>query len=237
MVWAFRAGWQVNGNQFALTWAILWLFAHVNFLALDIFTIWVPPQFVPVCLINWIVFNVTSILLPFDLSPAFYRWAYAIPAHEVYQILIDIWSGGCNPQLRYALPILFVWEVIGFAFSSLGVYRRCHYAVIAEEAQENAFNERLKTALAFEKKRDEERRKELGIEMKEKRGSESPASEPQQDRYEDIQREEEEQEDLREELASVIRNENQQLEREMTRRQSRVDFGPSFDLAYRSNAS
>jgi hypothetical protein len=236
MVWAFRAGWDVNGNQFVLTWVLLWLFAHANFLALDIFTIWVPPQFVPIFLINWIVLNVTSILLPFDLSPAFYRWGYALPAHEVYQALIDIWSGGCNPQLRYALPVLFTWEVIGLFFSTLGVYRRCHYAVIAEEAQEHAFNERLKTAMAFEKKRDEERRKEMEIEMKEKGGSESPTSEPQRDRDDRIQREEEEQEDVREELSSVIRNENEQLQRERTKA-SRVDFGPRFDLAYRSNES
>jgi hypothetical protein len=237
MVWAFRAGWTVNGNQFALTWVILWLFAHANFLALDIFTIWVPPQFVPVCLINWIIFNVTSILLPFDLSPAFYRWAYVMPAHEVYQVLVDIWSGGCNPQLRYALPILFSWEVIGLAFSTLGVYRRCHYAVIAEEAQENAFNERLNTAMAFEKKRDEERKKELMVEMEEKRGSESPTFESQEERDDRIQVEEKEQEDVREELTSVIRNENEQLQRERTRKASRVDFGPSFDLAYRSSTS
>jgi flagellar biosynthesis GTPase FlhF len=160
-----------------------------------------------------------------------------MPAHEVYQVLVDIWSGGCNPQLRYALPILFSWEVIGLAFSTLGVYRRCHYAVIAEEAQENAFNERLNTAMAFEKKRDEERKKELMVEMKEKRGSESPTFESQEERDDRIQVEEKEQEDVREELTSVIRNENEQLQRERTRKASRVDFGPSFDLAYRSSTS
>jgi hypothetical protein len=90
--------------------------------------------------------------------------------------------------------------------------------------------------MAFEKKRDEERRKEMEIEMKEKGGSESPTSEPQRDRDDRIQREEEEQEDVREELSSVIRNENEQLQRERTKA-SRVDFGPRFDLAYRSNES
>jgi hypothetical protein len=29
-IWAFRVDWNVNSNQFALTWAILWLFAHVS---------------------------------------------------------------------------------------------------------------------------------------------------------------------------------------------------------------
>jgi hypothetical protein len=53
-IWAFRAEWRVNGNQFALTWAILWLFAHVNFLTLDVFTVWLPGPFVPMALITWV---------------------------------------------------------------------------------------------------------------------------------------------------------------------------------------
>jgi hypothetical protein len=72
-IWAFKANWQVNGNQFALTWLILWLFAHINFQTLDIFTIWLPGPFVPMALVAWLVLNVTSILLPFELSPAFFR--------------------------------------------------------------------------------------------------------------------------------------------------------------------
>jgi hypothetical protein len=54
-IWAFRAGWNVNGNQFVLSWMILWLFAHANFLSLDVFTIWLPIQ---VCRLNF--FSVPS---------------------------------------------------------------------------------------------------------------------------------------------------------------------------------
>jgi hypothetical protein len=43
-IWAFRGNWKVNGNQFVLTWMILWLFAHANFLSLDVFTVWIPVQ-------------------------------------------------------------------------------------------------------------------------------------------------------------------------------------------------
>ena len=40
MIWAFKAGWAVGGTQFVLNWMTLWLFAHVNFLVFDVFTIW-----------------------------------------------------------------------------------------------------------------------------------------------------------------------------------------------------
>ncbi|KAJ6109258.1 hypothetical protein N7486_001492 [Penicillium sp. IBT 16267x] len=147
-IWAFRNGWHVNGNQFVLTWMILWLFAHLNFLALDVFSIWLPPPFVPMALISWVVLNVTSILLPFELSPAFYKVGYALPAHSVFQVLIDIWSGGCNPQLYFALPVMFSYEVVSIILSSIGVYRRAHYGIIKQEAEEKSLQQRIEAAVA-----------------------------------------------------------------------------------------
>ncbi|KAF7589830.1 hypothetical protein BBP40_003640 [Aspergillus hancockii] len=147
-IWAFRKGWHVNGNQFVLTWMAIWLFGHLNFLTLDVFTVWLPPPFVPMALITWIVLNVTSILLPFELSPAFYQWAYALPAHALYQILIDIWSGGCNPQLDYALPVLFAYELSSLLLSCVGVYRRSHLAFVANEGEEKKLQECIAATLA-----------------------------------------------------------------------------------------
>jgi hypothetical protein len=74
----------------------------------------------------------------------------------LYHTLIDIWSGGCNPQLHIALPILFSLEIVSFSLCSLGVYRRCHYAVVAEEIEQKAFREKLDAALSFERQRDKE---------------------------------------------------------------------------------
>ncbi len=207
-IWAFR----VNGNQFALTWAILWLFAHVNFLWLDVFSVWLPAQYIPMALIAWVIFNVSSILVPFELSPGFYKWAYAMPAHEVYLILIDIWSSGCNPHLSYALPIMFSLEVVGWGLSALGVYRRCHYAVIAEEMAQQAFQERLDEAMAFERKHDQEARE--AFKREEMEGSQDVISEAK------------EREELGEEMAKV-----DTLARAANRRASQAcNFGPSFDL-------
>ncbi|UNI24572.1 hypothetical protein JDV02_010306 [Purpureocillium takamizusanense] len=157
-VWAFRGSWDVSGTQFALTWLVVWLFAHVNFLTLDVFTIWIPPQYISMALISWVVLNVTSIILPFDLSSPFYRWAYALPAHEAYEALTDVWSGGCNPHLHYALPILFAYEVSGLFWTALGVFRRCHYAALTEESAQEAMRLRVEAALALEREHDRRRR-------------------------------------------------------------------------------
>ena len=159
-IWAFRVNWAVNGNQFVLTWMVLWLFSHLNILTLDMFTVWLAPPYVPMSLIAWVVLNVGSILLPFELASDFYRWSYAMPAHAVYQVLIDIWSGGCNPQLHYALPVLFVLELTSFTLSSLGVFRRAHFAVIAEERKEKEFQAALDTAMELERKHEKRKKEE-----------------------------------------------------------------------------
>lgn len=179
-------------------------------------------------LITWVVLNVTSILVPFELSSSFYKWAYVMPAHEAYQVLTDIWSGGCNPQLHYALPILFSLEVSGLILSGLGVYRRCHYAVLAEVAQEASFQERLEAAMAFQQKRDDEREAEREAERDGQR-AEKPENE---NVAEDLERA---QTVDRNELAEVIRKEEEDLRKEKTKKGTACNFGPSFDLAFQES--
>jgi hypothetical protein len=168
-------------------------------------------------LITWVILNVTSIIVPFDLSNGFYSWAYAIPAHEVYQVLIDIWSGGCNPQLYYALPILFSLEITGLILSGLGVFRRCHYAAIAEEAQEAAFQERLNAKMEFERKRD--------IEREEERRSRAEAE--KETTPEELERAETRE---RREMGEVVRKVDTKIEREKQAIKSPCSFGPAFEL-------
>jgi hypothetical protein len=154
MLYAFRADWVLSGVQFVESWMTLWLFGHLNFNTLDVFTVWLPPPYVPMALITWVVLNVGSVLLPFELSNGFYRWGYMLPAHEATAILTGIWSG-CHNTLRYSIPILFALEISSFILSALGVIRRCHYAVIAEENKEKEFQARIDAAIAVQRKQQQ----------------------------------------------------------------------------------
>ncbi|KAH7127526.1 hypothetical protein EDB81DRAFT_809455 [Dactylonectria macrodidyma] len=227
-IWAFKAGWDINGNQFVLSWVTLWLFAHVNFLTLDVFTVWLPIPFVPMALVSWIIFNITSVLLPFDLSPAFFRIGYIWPAHEVYQILTDIWSRGCNPQLYYALPILFTWEIVTLALSALGVFRRCHFAVLAEEQQAKESMERIDAAVAFELARERERIQKHAESSRPESQGEPKKPPSDTDTVEDG----DEEHTMREELADVIERVTTRQRRELQRTGTTCNFGPSFDLPF-----
>lgn len=169
-IWAFKASWPVDHAQWVTTWMALWLFAHINFQVLDVISIWLPPPFIPMAFVAWLVCNVTSILLPFELSPGVYRVGYALPARELYQVLVDIWSRGCNPELHIALPVMFSWEVVGLVLSGVGVFRRCHYATLAQEQQDKAFQEKVRAALALARAREAEEREK-------KKTEEDPLSE------------------------------------------------------------
>lgn len=133
-IWSFRESWDVNENQFALSWMIIWLYMHINFLIMDILTTFVPMQFMPFCVLTWVILNVASTISPFELSPGFFHWGYALPAHETYQVLVQIWSDGCESQLYRALPIMFSWWVVALATAIFSVHHRCNTAVAAERA-------------------------------------------------------------------------------------------------------
>jgi hypothetical protein len=180
-------------------------------------------------LITWVVLNVTSILLPFELSPGFFHWAYAMPAHEVYQVFVDIWSGGCNPKLSYALPVLFAFELSGLIFSGIGVHRRAHYAVIKDEAEQQALQARVDTAVAFVQQKEEERRKELTTAAMSRESSEINVVNKEEG--------EEMDENEREELADVIRQEDTEMRRVQTQSSRNVNFGPSFGFAFGSDTN
>ncbi|KJK86318.1 hypothetical protein H633G_09832 [Metarhizium anisopliae BRIP 53284] len=215
-IWAFKAGWDVSGAAFVLDWATFWLLGHVSFLVLDVFSIWIPPQYVPFALVTWVVTNVTSVIVPFSLSNGFYRWGYALPAHAAYEVLTDIWSGGCNPHLYFALPVLFAYEVLGILGTSLGVYKRCHLAVVAEEATKQA-------SVLLEQTR-ERRQSRANGEALIAGGSGRVAG----TRAEDAEEEEREQREELDEEDELAVEDIQRLETQATRIYS--NLGPSFQL-------
>lgn len=111
-IWAFRESWHVNANQFVLTWMVFWLVQTINNLLFWAFLAAAPAPLIPFFVMPWIFLNITSTASPFDLNPGFFRWGYALPSYNAYQVLYDIWSRGANPSLYRTLPILFGWLLI-----------------------------------------------------------------------------------------------------------------------------
>lgn len=131
--WAYRENWNVNGNQFVLTWMTFWLLMNIHYLILDTISTVAPLPAMPFVVLLWVFLNIASTLSPLELQPAFYRWGIALPSHNAYSILITIWSGGSDNRLYRALPILFSWWVLANITTSLTHIRACHLAYKLEE--------------------------------------------------------------------------------------------------------
>ena len=230
-IWAFRAGWNVDGGQFMLTWMTFWLLGSLNFFVLDIFTVWSPPPFVPMFLITWVIFNVASIVTPLELVPGFFKIGYVFPAHAAYQVLLDIWSRGCNPQLPYALPTLFAWELVAVVGSSIGVYRRAHYAKVAEEGEAKALREKVCALMEFEhsqkalrQQQQQQQQQETGQEIG---GAEAKIERPSTgNEYSEDESTEEA------ELAKVISRVDLQTQRESMRSQALAPLNYALQLPF-----
>ncbi|KAL5603892.1 hypothetical protein FOVSG1_006642 [Fusarium oxysporum f. sp. vasinfectum] len=130
-IWAFRESWGVTAGQYFETWLCLWLYMDINYMVIDtlIGTV-IPMAFFPYFLLTWIIFNITTVIVPFQLLSGFYHWGWALPAHNVWLLLVGIWSDGCRAQLDTTLPILFAWWFVGHISSAWSVRKRC---LMAEE--------------------------------------------------------------------------------------------------------
>ncbi|KAF4962595.1 hypothetical protein FSARC_9373 [Fusarium sarcochroum] len=124
-IWAFREDWGVTGGQWALTWLTFWLFMDVNFQVLETcIGSFVPMPLTPFFLLTWFMVNVASVVFPFELTAGFYRIGYMFPAHSLWIILIQVWSG-CGNSLHIGLPVLFAWFVVGHVTAYFSVRKRC----------------------------------------------------------------------------------------------------------------
>lgn len=125
-IWAFREDWSVSGRQFGQTWMCLWLYMEIQYLVVDtMLDVVVPVKFFAFFMLTWIIMNVASTIYPFPLSAGFYRWGYALPAHNTWILLMAVWSGGCKQQNEVALPVLLAWWSLGHVSSAWSVRKRC----------------------------------------------------------------------------------------------------------------
>lgn len=135
-IWAFRKSWPVSGVQWALTWLSLWFIGHIHFLIIDTAAGFIPETFISFFMITYVLVSVTSTLTPFELAPGFYKWQYAIPAWNWYQLVNTIWSGGCDAQFAVNLPVLFAWWLVGIGGSVLSMIKKCNNATQYEKIEE-----------------------------------------------------------------------------------------------------
>ncbi len=157
---------------------VLWLLMHIYFCIIDAATSILPQSALPLFIVTWIFLNISATISPFEITPGFYRWGYALPAYSTYEILTYIWSDGPAPELHRALPILLALWLLGFACAILAHRRRCRPILSAAGSQSSS----SKAENAF--RIEEQNSKRIGVSSSEEKSInevEEPAfSEPKQ---------------------------------------------------------
>ncbi|KAK4993248.1 hypothetical protein LTR50_000568 [Elasticomyces elasticus] len=125
MIWAFGEDWTPSSGEYALTWLAFWMYMHIHFLVMEVVLTFLPLPFPPFFILFWTIANVAAGVVPFEVSHGFFKWGYALPGHEVYSVLVQIWSHGCVNRLYVALPVLFAWEVLMGPVAAYSLYKRC----------------------------------------------------------------------------------------------------------------
>lgn len=144
-VWAFRENWAVSDSVFATGWMIIWFQMDINWQIFDaVLDGFIPIQFSPLFMLTWIIFNVTSAVMPFEIAPGFYRIGYGFPGYNIYSLQVRAWSG-CTRQLHINLPILFAWWLVGHVAVVFSILKRSRDARrAAKEADPQASDQSQK---------------------------------------------------------------------------------------------
>ncbi|GKT45022.1 uncharacterized protein ColSpa_05203 [Colletotrichum spaethianum] len=124
-LWAFRENWPVGGLQFGKTLLVYWLYMDVQWQVLEsLIGSFLPMAAVPFFFLTWMLTNVASCVFPFEIMAGFYRIGYALPAREIYSLLVQAWTG-CADETRIALPVLFSWWLVGHVGAVFSIRKRC----------------------------------------------------------------------------------------------------------------
>ncbi|ORY16780.1 hypothetical protein BCR34DRAFT_556632 [Clohesyomyces aquaticus] len=142
--WAFKESWDVNGNQFVLTWMAFWLLMHIHYLILDSISTIAPMAVMPFVVLLWVFLNIASSLSPMELQAGFYNWGVALPSYNTYSVLVTIWTGGAHNRLYRALPILFSWWIVANIVTVVTHFRACHLAYKFEREEHVDVTQNLK---------------------------------------------------------------------------------------------
>lgn len=85
--WAFREDWEVNGNQFVLTWMTIWLFMHIHLLIMDTISTIAPLPAMPFAVLLWVVMNIGGITTPLEMQAGFINGVSSFLAMKLTRFL------------------------------------------------------------------------------------------------------------------------------------------------------
>jgi hypothetical protein len=120
----FHESAPISGGKYCLIWLIYWVYGFIAFLVLDTATVFVPMPYLPVCVLTYIIVNVSASVFPVDIKPDFFHLDYIWPSYNCFELLITTLSHGANSRIYRNVPVLFGWLVFWIPLNFLAARKR-----------------------------------------------------------------------------------------------------------------
>lgn len=108
----FRESVPISGGQYCLVWLTYWIYGLIAFLVLDTASVFVPMPYLPVCVLTYIIVNVSASVFPVDIKPDFFHLDYIWPSYNCFELLITTLSHGASSRVYRNVPVLLGWLVV-----------------------------------------------------------------------------------------------------------------------------
>jgi hypothetical protein len=121
----FREDLALSSGQYCLIWLIFWVYSLIAFEVLDTAAAFVPLPILPLCVLCYIILNVSASVFPIEVKPAFYHIDYIWPSYNCFELLITVLSDGACSRAYRNVPVLFAWLIVWMPLGWLATRRRC----------------------------------------------------------------------------------------------------------------
>lgn len=124
----FHESVSISGGQYCLVWLTYWIYGLIAFLVLDTATVFVPMPYLPVCVLTYIIVNVSASVFPVDIKPDFFHLDYIWPSYNCFELLITTLSHGASNRIYRNVPALLGWLIVWTPLNWLAARKRVKLA-------------------------------------------------------------------------------------------------------------
>ncbi|CAK4031461.1 Hypothetical predicted protein [Lecanosticta acicola] len=109
-----RAGSNLGGREFFLSWMALWAGSITIYAVSCALRTWAqgPLSTKPLTMI-WMAMNAASAFVPIEISPTIFRCNWILPGHAVYRLLVTVWCRAGTWETAIVVPVLAFWFGLG----------------------------------------------------------------------------------------------------------------------------
>ncbi len=146
-------------HSFILLTLNMWVYNMISYEYHDACAAFIPLQVMPLSVISWIIMNVSAAAFPVQLKPDFFRFDYAVPSYNCFELFITIMTKGSTNRVKRDVPVLFAWLIVTGVIGVFTNRKRCQAGkqVNGDKSGEMGLNDMLSTDMSVSSNKEKSR--------------------------------------------------------------------------------